>query len=315
MAEIYRGFTLNVKGDPSWADRENAFHKAIIDKLLDEYIPLSQKASANGVATLDGFIKIPVDQLPDSILGAISYKGVWNATTNTPILGNSGAGGVKGDYYIVSVTGSTSIDGITDWTITDWIVNNGIKWDKIDNTDIIISVNSKTGVVVINPDDLDDTLTTHKFVTQGQIDLFHTHSNKSELDLVTDGNHDVRTDNPHAVTKAQVGLTNVPDLDTTTAVNSAHTHANKRITFANTPYTILVTDRKLLINTDGGNVVANLPAGSTNEDHRIINVGNSNKIVTLNPNGSEKLFGENVGFVLYDGESLDIAFDSTEGWY
>ncbi len=37
----------------------------------------------------------------------------------------------------------------------------------------------------------------------------HTHSNKSELDLVTDGNHDVRTDNPHSVTKTQIGLSNV----------------------------------------------------------------------------------------------------------
>ena len=37
----------------------------------------------------------------------------------------------------------------------------------------------------------------------------HTHSNKAELDLVTDGDHDVRTDNPHGVTKSQVGLSNV----------------------------------------------------------------------------------------------------------
>jgi hypothetical protein len=33
----------------------------------------------------------------------------------------------------------------------------------------------------------------------------HTHSNKAQLDLVTDGDHDVRTDNPHSVTLAQVG--------------------------------------------------------------------------------------------------------------
>lgn len=37
----------------------------------------------------------------------------------------------------------------------------------------------------------------------------HTHANKTELDLITDGDHDVRTDNPHNVTKAQVGLGNV----------------------------------------------------------------------------------------------------------
>jgi hypothetical protein len=37
----------------------------------------------------------------------------------------------------------------------------------------------------------------------------HTHANKAQLDLITDGDHDVRTDNPHGVTKTQVGLGNV----------------------------------------------------------------------------------------------------------
>lgn len=46
----------------------------------------------------------------------------------------------------------------------------------------------------------------------------HTHSNKSQLDLITDGDHDVRTDNPHSVTKAQVGLSDVPNTDFTSAV-------------------------------------------------------------------------------------------------
>ena len=43
----------------------------------------------------------------------------------------------------------------------------------------------------------------------------HTHSNKAELDLVTDGDHDVRTDNPHAVTKEQVGAIGSVVEDTT----------------------------------------------------------------------------------------------------
>jgi hypothetical protein len=41
------------------------------------------------------------------------------------------------------------------------------------------------------------------------VDKKHNHSNQSELDLITDGDHDVRTDNPHSVTKTQVGLGNV----------------------------------------------------------------------------------------------------------
>jgi len=51
----------------------------------------------------------------------------------------------------------------------------------------------------------------------------HAHSNKTELDLVSDGDHDIRTDNPHGVDKTDVGLSNVPNLDTTDAVNNEHT--------------------------------------------------------------------------------------------
>jgi hypothetical protein len=34
----------------------------------------------------------------------------------------------------------------------------------------------------------------------------HSHANKVQLDLVTDGDHDVRTDNPHSVSRSQLGL-------------------------------------------------------------------------------------------------------------
>jgi len=40
----------------------------------------------------------------------------------------------------------------------------------------------------------------------------HEHSNKTELDKLTDGDHDIRTDNPHTITKTQVGLGNVENL-------------------------------------------------------------------------------------------------------
>lgn len=65
----------------------------------------------------------------------LTYKGTWNANTNTPTLGNGGAGGVQGDYYIVSVAGNTSLDGETDWGVGDWVVNNGSEWQKIDNSE------------------------------------------------------------------------------------------------------------------------------------------------------------------------------------
>ena len=82
-----------------------------------------------------------------NIIGALVYQGAWNASTNTPTLA-SGVGN-KGDYYIVSVAGTTNLDGITDWQVGDFAVFSGTVWQKIDNTDAVLSVNGQTGVVVL----------------------------------------------------------------------------------------------------------------------------------------------------------------------
>jgi hypothetical protein len=108
--------------------------------------------SANGVATLDSGGKVPVSELPAAVLGALSYQGTWNASTNTPTLVSSV--GTKGYYYVVSVAGSTNLDGITDWKVGDWAVYNGTAWQKIDNTDSVTSVNGYTGTVVLTNTDI-----------------------------------------------------------------------------------------------------------------------------------------------------------------
>jgi hypothetical protein len=102
---------------------------------------------ANGVASLDSGGKVPISELPAAVLGALSYQGTWNASTNTPTLA-SGVG-TKGYYYVVDVAGSTNLDGITDWLVGDWAVFNGTVWQQIDNTDAVTSVNGYTGAVVL----------------------------------------------------------------------------------------------------------------------------------------------------------------------
>ena len=105
---------------------------------------------ANGVATLDSAGKVPVSQIP--ALGDLNYQGTWNATTNTPTLTSSV--GTKGYYYVVSVAGTTNLNGITDWQVGDWAVYNGTAWQKIDNTDAVTSVNGYTGTVVLTYSDV-----------------------------------------------------------------------------------------------------------------------------------------------------------------
>jgi len=85
-------------------------------------------------------------------VGAVTYKGTWNANTNTPSLA-SGVG-TQGDYYVVNVAGSTNLDGITDWEIGDWAIFNGTVWEKVDNTDAVTSVNGQVGTVVLTAADV-----------------------------------------------------------------------------------------------------------------------------------------------------------------
>ena len=112
----------------------------------------SNKGIPGGYAELDGSGAIPTSQIPVSILGKVEYKGTWDANTNVPdlVLGTS----VKGDYYIVSVTGVTSLGGITDWQIGDWAIYDGTTWGKVENTDSVTSVNGGTGAIIVDPTSL-----------------------------------------------------------------------------------------------------------------------------------------------------------------
>jgi hypothetical protein len=107
----------------------------------------AQKGVALGLASLDGSGKLTSSQIPASLVGAVVYQGVWNASTNTPALA-SGVG-TKGFYYKVSVAGATSLDGNANWNVGDTVIFDGTTWDGIDgNANEVISVFGRQGVVV-----------------------------------------------------------------------------------------------------------------------------------------------------------------------
>ena len=87
-----------------------------------------------------------------ALSGFVNYKGTWNASTNTPTLVSSV--GTKGDYYVISVTGSTNLNGITTWTQGDWAIFNGTAWEKVDNTDLVTSVAGRTGAITLTTADV-----------------------------------------------------------------------------------------------------------------------------------------------------------------
>ena len=87
-----------------------------------------------------------------AMAGFVNYEGTWNASTNTPTLTSSV--GTKGDYYVVSTTGSTNLNGITTWTQGDWAIFNGSAWEKVDNTDLVTSVAGRTGAITLTTADV-----------------------------------------------------------------------------------------------------------------------------------------------------------------
>jgi len=92
-----------------------------------------------------------VSSLGNSI-GALVYRGTWNASTNNPTL-TSGIG-TKGDYYVVNVAGNTNLDGETLWGVGDMAVFNGTVWQKVDGGDTStvtqLTVTTATGYLYAN---------------------------------------------------------------------------------------------------------------------------------------------------------------------
>ncbi len=167
-----------------------------------------------------------------SYLGSpLDPQGNWDADTNDPDISGTTT---TGHFWIVSVAGTTDLGGITDWAVNDWAVKTATGWAKVDNSDTN-KADKVTGAVSGNFAGLDsngnltdsgskaaDFATTSHTQAASTITDFdtevsnntdvaanttdrHTHSNKAQLDLVTDGDHDVRTDNPHSVTYTQAG--------------------------------------------------------------------------------------------------------------
>jgi hypothetical protein len=84
----------------------------------------AELGAANGVATLDSGGKIPVSQLPNSVM---EFKGTWSAATNTPTLANGT--GNAGDVYEVSAAGTVNFGaGGIAFAIGDYVVYDGATW-------------------------------------------------------------------------------------------------------------------------------------------------------------------------------------------
>jgi hypothetical protein len=105
----------------------------------------SAKGVANGYASLDSGGKVPITQLPSSIM---EYQGTWNASTNSPTLADGT--GSTGDVYRVSVGAARNLgSGSITFDVGDYCIYNGTIWQKSDTTDAVSSVAGRTGDITL----------------------------------------------------------------------------------------------------------------------------------------------------------------------
>ncbi|MEL0098501.1 MAG: hypothetical protein VW907_02990, partial [Opitutae bacterium] len=113
-----------------------------------------------------------IESRVNALDAAVVLQGSWDASGGS----FPGAGSAQaGDSYIVSVAGT--VDGVA-FSVNDRLLaivdsastsTYASNWLKLDYTDQVLSVNSQTGAVVLDADDIDDANTTNKFVTAADI--------------------------------------------------------------------------------------------------------------------------------------------------
>jgi len=75
--------------------------------------------------------------------GVVYVNGEWNASTNIPSLASSV--GIENYAYRVSVAGSTSLNGVSDWNVDDFIIFSGVAWRKLTGKEVDVSALSGVG--------------------------------------------------------------------------------------------------------------------------------------------------------------------------
>jgi hypothetical protein len=96
------------------------------DQIINSAWIAEKLGQQNGIATLDPGGLIPINQLP---FASLTFDGVWDANTNTPHLTSSS--GTAGHFFVVQVSGSTSLNGVSTWNVGDQALFNGTIWQRI----------------------------------------------------------------------------------------------------------------------------------------------------------------------------------------
>lgn len=195
---------------------------------------VANKNEPLGYAGLDGAGKIPVSLLPST---SLQLAGSWDASTNTPTLLNGS--GNQGEFFIVTVGGTVNFgDGPVTFNAGDSVYYGADgKYFRSVNSSDVLSVNSKTGAVVIDKSDVglsnvDNTSDVNKpvsFPTQTQLNLKASISTLSSV----------------AFSGSYADLTNKPLIPSLTSVESDITELQNHIAYLEGLINLITNDGKI----------------------------------------------------------------------
>jgi len=251
----------------------------------------ANKNVANGYAGLDANTKLALAQMP---ITGLSYKGTWNASTNTPTLPTGSP--LAGDYYKVSVAGSTSVSSINTWRVNDWIIYNGSSWDRIVNSESVTSVNSKTGAVTLTASD----------IGLGNVNNIAISNLDSLTDVVISGAANNQVLQYNGSNWVNQTLTTTSDLDSLTDVVISSPANNQTVLYngtnwINSPFPSVARWNEIVVYTGGiyqstsGGIIGFGNIQSGNYANQVFNIRD---LITPNYGGNNSIIGVNTtGYV------------------
>jgi hypothetical protein len=230
---------------------------------------------AGGLATLDISGKIPNSMLPGNVL---EYKGTWDASTNTPTLQNGPSNPTTdaGHIYRVSAAGTVNFGAgdIVFYAGDDVILSESLEWQRSPGGSLVVSVNGFQGDIVLTSEDisltssvasatnvqsaLENIYTSVSSTMTNHVEALDPHpqyETSTEVQAKVDA-HANLTNNPHSVTKAQVGLGDVDNISAA-SLRDRSTHTGTQLASTISDFTTAVQSVTIDAAKIDGGVVSN----------------------------------------------------------